>query len=167
MKTFVWSLVIFKEEPFDKAVDFFALGVTLFEAAFGIYPYNPNDPKSSICYETPRYPIGADDVLVDFLNKLLCKDQKKRKVYIANIRKHRFFGGINWEQLEAGETRAPFSACRKDLKEMTKTTIDLYKRLIFCDLGKTAQALFMGFSFVSEEWEAIQNLKTKEDKRRS
>ncbi|XP_040203459.1 serine/threonine-protein kinase psk1-like [Rana temporaria] len=155
-------LQIFNKQPFDKDVDYFALGVTLFEAAFGTYPFDKNNPRGSISCESPYYPVGAECVLVDFLNKLLCKDQKKRKAYIANIRKHRLFRGINWEQLEAGETPAPFSACRKNLvEEMTKTTIDLYGGLNYNCFGEREQALFLGFSFISDEWKAIQKLKTK------
>ncbi|XP_040202898.1 serine/threonine-protein kinase Sgk2-like [Rana temporaria] len=159
---------IFKDEPFDKAVDYFALGVTLFEAAFGIYPFNIKNPRASICQDLPRYPVGTDDVLVDFLNKLLCKDQKKRKVYIAKIRNHRFFRGINWEKLEAGKTHAPFAERRKDLvEEMVKTTLDLYERIGYrWKLGKKEQEQFMGFSFVSEEWKAIQNLKNTTQKKK-
>lgn len=39
--------------------------------------------------------------------QLLFKDQECRKVYVRNIRTHQFFTGIDWTELEAGETPSP------------------------------------------------------------
>lgn len=65
--------------PHDKTVDYFSLGIMLFEMAFRYHPFDDSDVSDSICYDSPDYPEDADPDLVAFLNKV-SSDTKASKV---------------------------------------------------------------------------------------
>lgn len=56
--------------PYGKTVDYFSLGIILFEMAFFDYPFNDSDVSNSILNDLPDYPEDADPDLVAFLNKV-------------------------------------------------------------------------------------------------
>ncbi|XP_073488768.1 protein kinase C delta type-like [Aquarana catesbeiana] len=159
---------MFFKIPYDGAVDYFALGVLLFELIFAYPLYNGRygDTKT-IMYEVPRYPDGTDPDLKDFLEKLLCKDPCRRNDFIADIQDHPFFNGINWKELEAGKAPPPFFVQRKGFRNLTRETIepeDLMNNMNdwgnpMDPISAEKQKLFDGFSFVSDEWKAMQKLK--------
>ncbi|XP_073474294.1 protein kinase C delta type-like [Aquarana catesbeiana] len=155
--------------PYDGAVDYFALGILLFDLAFNRFAFPESLTEArAIKYDVPRYPKGADPDVKDLLEKLLCKDPCRRNDFIADIQDHPFFNGINWKEVEAGEARPPFFVQRKGFRNFTRERIkpeDLMNN-IDCDgdpiepsISAEEQQLYNGFSFVSDTWKAIQKLK--------
>ncbi|XP_040207634.1 protein kinase C theta type-like [Rana temporaria] len=159
---------VINEEPHNQRADYFSLGVLLYEAAFGVHPFFRERDVSrllfSIVKETPFYPEDADPNLVDFLQKLMCKNPDERERAIADIQHHLFFQDINWEELAAGGTEPPFPVRRKshnkqkikiinleDIMNQDEAIVDQHEAI-----SAREQALFNGFSFISEEWIAIQ-----------
>ncbi|XP_040203745.1 probable serine/threonine-protein kinase pkgA [Rana temporaria] len=141
------------QRPYDATVDYFSLGVILYEFAFCKYPYTNDMGRFSL--ET-HYPDDADPELVDFLNKLLCKDQNERKAGVSNIRQHRFFNGINWEEVEAGEGRPPFHVPRSGMRNLTRKEKELkYLPRPGLSILPKEQRQFNGISFVCDEWKTI------------
>lgn len=66
----IFSQMLFKV-PYDGAVDYFALGILLFDLAFNRFAF----PESltgvrGIKYGVPRYPKGADPDVKDLLEKV-------------------------------------------------------------------------------------------------
>lgn len=56
--------------PYDKTVDYFSLGIILFEMAFSNYPFSDSDVSNSILNDLPDYPKDADPDLVALLKKV-------------------------------------------------------------------------------------------------
>ncbi|XP_073468408.1 protein kinase C delta type-like [Aquarana catesbeiana] len=154
--------------PYDGAVDYFALGILLFDLAFKQYPFEGRvGDVRLIKHAAPRNIPGADPDLMDFLEKLLCKDPCRRNDFIADIQDHPFFNGINWKEVEAGEARPPIFVRRKGFRNLTREKInpeDLMNNMDYSGrpmkpLSAEEQKLFDGFSFVSEKWKSMQKLK--------
>ncbi|KAJ1454570.1 kinase-like domain-containing protein [Pelagophyceae sp. CCMP2097] len=99
---------IILNEGHDCAVDYWALGVLMFELCAGMPPFYADDPMQSyekILSGTMKCPPHFRKYLQDCIRKLLKLCQAKRlgngKGGCAAIKKHKFFGGFAWEDLLA------------------------------------------------------------------
>lgn len=97
---------ILKEQKYDKAVDWWAFGVLLYQMMLGKSPFKGEDEDevfNSILTDEPRYPIQMDRESVDILQQLLTKDPYKRlgasEEDAEEIKRHPYFDGINWEDI--------------------------------------------------------------------
>lgn len=85
-----------------KQVDWWALGILLFELAAGYPPFEDDDPMNLYCKilnNKPRYPFGFDSRLKSLTKHLLRRDTDKRICTADDVKKHRFFDEINFEEL--------------------------------------------------------------------
>lgn len=87
------------------AVDWWALGVLLFELFYGKTPFKGENRRltfySILCREV-TFP-GIPTALTDLIQKLLTKEAENRlgsKGGAEQVKNHRFFDGVNWEELE-------------------------------------------------------------------
>lgn len=104
----------------DKTVDWWALGVLIYEMLIGVTPFfNRNKNvlltkiKSAkvIFPDKNKYKIEYSDEVVDLIVKLLEKDKSKRLGAIddfVEILSHPFFKSINIEELENKTIKPPF-----------------------------------------------------------
>jgi len=97
---------IILNEGHDKAVDYWALGVLMFELVAGMPPFYADDPMASyekILSGNMKFPSHFRKYLCDCIRKLLKLCQSKRlgngKGGCGAIKKHRFFSGFGWEDL--------------------------------------------------------------------
>jgi len=91
----------------DKAVDWWSLGILLYELTVGIPPFysqNVNEMYNKIQHGVLRFPpflsVNCKKIIVAFLNR----DPKKRLGSIKDfdeIKEHPFFSDIDWEKLLA------------------------------------------------------------------
>ena len=100
----------------DKTVDWWSLGIILYEMLFGAPPFYLKDVDKM--YELikttqpkfPRqYPVSKD--AKDIISKLLEKDPKKRLGYnkgLEEIKKHPFFKGLDFNLLLHKKIEAPY-----------------------------------------------------------
>ncbi|XP_040184662.1 protein kinase C theta type-like [Rana temporaria] len=143
------------EMLFHQARDYYMLGLTLSKMAFGTSSnFIPRD--HSINY-------AAYTDFKDLVEKLKDGYREWCKATFRNIRNHPFFRGLNWEEVEARETRPPFFVHRKGLRHITRQKIPLdvllYDKNIPDEMENLKQKLYDGFSFESDQWRAIQKLK--------
>ncbi|XP_013924408.1 PREDICTED: ribosomal protein S6 kinase alpha-4 [Thamnophis sirtalis] len=102
-----------------KSVDWWSLGILVFELLTGASPFTLEGEKNSqaevsrrILKCSPPFPslIGHD--ARDLLQKLLCKDPKKRlgsgPMGAQEIKEHPFFRSLDWDELAARRIRPPF-----------------------------------------------------------
>eukprot|EP01103_Thecamoeba_quadrilineata_P004995 TRINITY_DN14855_c0_g1_i1.p1 TRINITY_DN14855_c0_g1~~TRINITY_DN14855_c0_g1_i1.p1 ORF type:complete len:1342 (+),score=313.48 TRINITY_DN14855_c0_g1_i1:55-4080(+) len=90
-----------------KSVDWWALGVTLYEFLVGIPPFNAETPEQIFSkvlerdIEWPKVPEVMSEEAYDLINSLLEPDPSKRLGCngIEEIKSHSFFKDINWETL--------------------------------------------------------------------
>ena len=106
-------------KPHDFAVDYFALGVIVYELMMGERPYQGKNRKEireqmfsiEIKLDNDDLPDDwADENIIDFINKLLTRKKKKRLGYKngLDVKNHPYFNDILWSQLENMTLESPF-----------------------------------------------------------
>jgi serine/threonine protein kinase len=102
-------------EGHDHAVDYWALGVLIFEMVVGSPPFFADDPMEvyeKILRGNPSIPSFFTRNLSDLIRKLLRSQQGKRlgntRGGTAGLVKHKWFSSFDWTALESGEMKSPF-----------------------------------------------------------
>ncbi|XP_037656297.1 rhodopsin kinase GRK1 [Choloepus didactylus] len=110
---------LLRSEEYDFSVDYFALGVTLYEMIAAKGPFRARgekvenkELKQRVLSEVVKYPEKFSKASKDFCEALLEKDPEKRLGFRNGtcdvLRANPLFKDINWRQLEAGMLIPPF-----------------------------------------------------------
>lgn len=99
----------------DKAVDWWTLGILVYEMLVGYPPFEGPDPmalyKTIVKGEVP-YPKRLGQLCVDVIRGLLTSDQTERlgnlKGGADDVKKHSFFKKISWPSLLLKKIEAPY-----------------------------------------------------------
>lgn len=89
----------------DKAVDWWTLGILLYELTVGIPPFyskNVNEMYNKIQHGTLRFPPFLSEPCKNIITLLLDRNPKKRLGSIKDfedVQAHKFFEGIDWQDL--------------------------------------------------------------------
>lgn len=105
-----------------KSVDWYLLGVLIFEFLEGIPPYYDHDKEtlfSNILNNEIEVPEDVSNEAKDLIRKLLCKDPKKRLGFNGahEIKQHPWFKGISWSDVIRRKLKAPFPRLLKTKQE--------------------------------------------------
>lgn len=99
----------------SKPVDWWTFGILIYEMHAGHAPFVDDDPMNiykKIINTKPRYPDGFDSKLKSLVKHLLRRDLSKRYGNLVSgvndIKEHRFFQSINWQELLAKRITAPY-----------------------------------------------------------
>ena len=106
-------------KPQEFAVDYFALGVIVYELMMGERPYQGKNRKEikeqmfniEIKLDNDDLPEDwEDNNIIDFINKLLERKKKKRLGYKngSDVKNHPYFNDISWTQIENLTMESPF-----------------------------------------------------------
>lgn len=105
---------IIKSKGYGKEVDWWALGVLIFEMLAGYPPFyeeNPFGIYEKILLGRLHCPSHFDSSSRDLIKRLLTADRTRRlgnlKNGVDDIKKHRFFKGVDWDALVQKKVRAP------------------------------------------------------------
>jgi len=103
----------------DIAVDYWALGILIFEMLTGNPPFNSSDPMKT--YKLAIKGIDAVDwsnqakvkKTAQNLIRRLCRENPSERIGnlrdgIKDIKNHRWFSGFHWDALRKGELKAPY-----------------------------------------------------------
>ena len=106
---------IILNEGHDLAVDYWALGVLIFEMIVGSPPFFADDPMEvyeKILAANPAMPTFFSKNLSDLVKKLLRSQQGKRlgntRGGTSDVIKHKWFSSFDWQALERGDLPSPF-----------------------------------------------------------
>ena len=155
---------IILEVPYGTSVDFWALGVLLYEMLAGQPPFmadTEEDLFPSILRDRVLYPVWMDQVSVKICKSFLRKRFQNRLGSgpngEADIRRHRFFEGLDWDALERLEIAPPFVPTVASHHSTENFDADFTSepiKLTACN-KKEVKALnqkeFMGFTYVARE----------------
>ncbi|CAL4067792.1 unnamed protein product, partial [Meganyctiphanes norvegica] len=100
--------------PYGKSVDWWALGIVLYELVDGQPPFNGEDSErvfNAILKHKVRYPKSLSEEARDICKRFLTKKPGSRLGSGPNgemdIKMHRFFSNIEWDKLEKREIKPP------------------------------------------------------------
>ena len=106
---------IILNEGHDMAVDYWALGVLIYEMVSGAPPFYAEDPMEvyeKILGGNHLMPTYFSRNLADLVKKLLRSQQAKRlgntRGSTAAVIKHKWFSSFDWAGLETGDMKAPY-----------------------------------------------------------
>ncbi|KAL3287827.1 hypothetical protein HHI36_002286 [Cryptolaemus montrouzieri] len=108
---------ILQELEYGASVDWWALGVLMYEMMAGQPPFeadNEDDLFESILHDDVLYPVWLTKDAVNILKGFMIKNPSRRlgcvaaHGYEAAIRVHPFFKEIDWTALEQRKVKAPF-----------------------------------------------------------
>ena len=106
---------IIQSKGYGKPVDWYALGILIFEMLAGYPPFFDEDHVrlyEKILTGKVRYPPHFDPNAKDLIKRLLVADLSKRfgnlKNGTADIKKHKWFADLDWDKLFACEITPPY-----------------------------------------------------------
>ncbi|XP_077186469.1 cGMP-dependent protein kinase 2-like [Paroedura picta] len=111
---------ILRHEGHDYAVDFWMLGVLIFEMIVGRPPFHSSEPEktySKILDGIFSFPVSVSEAACSLVAKLCRRRPGQRLGTTGNgiraIRKHRWFSAISWKKLALRQIEAPTKAMLK------------------------------------------------------
>uniref|UniRef100_A0A672KVC4 protein kinase C n=1 Tax=Sinocyclocheilus grahami TaxID=75366 RepID=A0A672KVC4_SINGR len=106
---------VLTDSTYTRAVDWWGLGVLIYEMLVGESPFPGDDEEEvfdSIVNDEVRYPRFLSPESVSIIQKLLQKNPEKRlgagEQDASEVKRHRFFQGLDWEALLAKRVKPPF-----------------------------------------------------------
>lgn len=158
---------ILKEMDYGASVDWWALGVLMYEMMAGQPPFeadNEDDLFESILHDDVLYPVWLSKEAVSVLKGFMQKNASKRLGCIQAhggeeaIKHHPFFRDIKWKDLEERKVKPPFKPKIKNKKDALNFDTEFTKEdpvltPVNPEILKTInQTEFAGFSFYNAEF---------------
>ncbi|XP_072348008.1 protein kinase C eta type [Scyliorhinus torazame] len=156
---------ILQELQYGSSVDWWALGVLLYEMLCGQPPFeaeNEDDLFESILNDEVLYPVWLSDRAIAILKAFMIKNPNKRLGCVTAqggeqaILNHPFFQGIDWDLLEQRRVKPPFKPRIKTSRDVNNFDRDFTaEKPVLTPIDETLirminQDEFKGFSFVAE-----------------
>jgi len=113
---------VIKDMGHDKAVDYWSLGALTYEMLSGLPPFYSKDRQEML-----RNIVEKDVIMhksfspqaASFLTQLLRREPTERLSDPAEIKRHEFFAGIDWDKLARRELQPPFRLKLKGEDDVT------------------------------------------------
>lgn len=105
---------IYLKEPYGKEVDWWSLGVVVYELIFDELPFvgTKSQMRNLVTREKLSFPDNdTNPELLNLIKGLLRKD-KKRRFGFEDIKKHKWMEGVDWEGVEQKTVPTPWTPNR-------------------------------------------------------
>jgi len=151
---------ILQGNGYTKAVDWWALGILIFEMLSGnppFYSQNIQTMYSKIASGDLSFPEKAsfDEKTKALIRGFLERDPSKRLTEVPKIKSHPYFEGIDWEKLQQKELKPPYVPNVKDksdtsmvdpmfTRENARLTVDV------TTISQENQRKFQDFTYVTD-----------------
>jgi serine/threonine protein kinase len=106
---------IIRSKEYGKAVDWYALGILIFEMLSGYPPYyNDNHVRlyESVLEGNMTFPAHFDKQAIDLIRRLTVRDVSMRygnlRHGVQDIKQHPWFHGVNWQRLYEKKIKPPY-----------------------------------------------------------
>eukprot|EP01054_Gregarina_sp_Poly1_P004206 Gregarina_sp_Poly_1__4205@NODE_229_length_11141_cov_173_244537_g203_i0_p5_GENE_NODE_229_length_11141_cov_173_244537_g203_i0NODE_229_length_11141_cov_173_244537_g203_i0_p5_ORF_typecomplete_len495_score56_19Pkinase/PF00069_25/7_1e76Pkinase_Tyr/PF07714_17/3_7e45Kinaselike/PF14531_6/9_2e18WaaY/PF06176_11/2_9e07Kdo/PF06293_14/8_8e07Pkinase_fungal/PF17667_1/3_4e06RIO1/PF01163_22/0_00012APH/PF01636_23/0_00023YrbLPhoP_reg/PF10707_9/0_087YukC/PF10140_9/0_068ActFrag_cataly/PF09192_10/0_15_NODE_229_length_ len=106
---------IIQSKGHGKSVDWWALGILIYEMLVGAPPFydeNPMNIYKKVLEGTVEYPEHLESKAKDLIRKLLTQDRTKRygclKYAAEDVKRHKWFRGVDWQDCFDRKIRAPY-----------------------------------------------------------
>ncbi|XP_066550535.1 ribosomal protein S6 kinase alpha-5 isoform X2 [Amia ocellicauda] len=147
----------------DKAVDWWSLGVLMYELMTGASPFTVDGERNSqteiskrILKSEPPFPPEIGPLAKDLMQRLLIKDPKKRlgsgPTGAEEVKKHPFYQKINWDDLAAKKVSAPFKPVIRDeldVSNFAEEFTEMDPTYSPAALPQNSDRIFQGYSFIA------------------
>uniref|UniRef100_A0AC35U9L6 Protein kinase C n=1 Tax=Rhabditophanes sp. KR3021 TaxID=114890 RepID=A0AC35U9L6_9BILA len=158
---------ILQEMEYGVSVDWWALGVLMYEMMAGQPPFeadNEDDLFEAILHDDVLYPVWLSKEAVSILKAFMTKNPLKRLGCVQSqggedaIRAHPFFREIDWDALEARKMKSPFKPKIKSKRDVNNFDSDFTKEepaLTPTDssiVKSINQEEFVGFDFINTDF---------------
>ncbi|KAK1335508.1 hypothetical protein QTO34_003294 [Cnephaeus nilssonii] len=156
--------IIRSKSGHGKAVDWWSLGILIFELLTGASPFTLEGERNTqaevsrrILKCSPPFPSRIGPAAQDLLQRLLCKDPRKRlgagPQGAQEVKSHRFFQGLDWAALAARKIPAPFRPQIRSELDVSNFAEE-FTRLepVYSPAGSPPSGdsrIFQGYSFVA------------------
>lgn len=98
---------IVQNKGYSHAVDWYAVGIFMYELMYGRPPFMAQDPYQifeMILHQKLKFPVGFDKAAKSLIKHLTAHDLSKRFGNLVNgvddIKKHRYFTDFDWKALK-------------------------------------------------------------------
>lgn len=115
---------VIKGESYGTSVDYWSIGICLYEFYFGKVPFgsdlkDPNEIYKTVLNEEISFPSTMHDKeAMNLISGMLIKDEKKRLTR-KDVRNHPWFEGFNWKGLEDMNVTVPFRPSGSDFDDIS------------------------------------------------
>jgi serine/threonine protein kinase len=141
-----------EQRPYTEAIDWWALGILLYEILFGQTPFYRR--QKAVMYKVigtqeVQFPPGSDPVAVDFISGLLQKNPEKR-LNFQRMKNHAFFKGMNFDDVLAKKYKPLYVPPRSTkIPEIGDFDSAILKMPAADSIATPVTMQFEGFSYMS------------------
>ena len=165
---------IMSGEGYDECVDWWSLGIIMFEMLTGKLPFKfkcDGQPDLNIYNRNIIYPSWMEENAKDLISKLLIIDPNNRIGNgingAENIKKHPFFSDIDWDQALNKKITPPFIPKLNDETDIKYFEKSLKESPVLCDSSSDLylkaeenedEEDYDGFTFVATSYKELKDM---------